>query len=384
MDSIFLLTVGFIFLGALFSNIMKWRNKDRVLKDLHGFHSTIEMQDSKKIWGETQVYSNGMELFFSRGAKNSIGTPINSYILYRDDIDKICVIYRNHSELSTANQLLRNKEVEVVSSPSFFHIIKRKTRIFFNMFNDAIGEALSVFLSRMKGTSASNTVFSTQSDYLKKMGTTALSAAGNSYNPILERYINKRVVVSVQGEKSNYQFCGFLKEYSSAWLSILDCKVTDIDQIDLDDLVRLSLLRDMDFSYYLYEVDNGNIALDIVLGYFGATLLNLIAVNGGDDDKAVTQTTKDYHYKINKTLKHGESISFTLNDLPQESFESFNRDLLPLEFEMIAEERREGGIPEENEIYQSILPEIKLEYESTDIADIYVPRTLAVLRHGAE
>jgi hypothetical protein len=236
----------------------------------------------------------------------------------------------------------------------------------------------------MKGTSASNTVFSTQSDYLKKMGTTALSAAGNSYNPILERYINKRVVVSVQGEKSNYQFCGFLKEYSSAWLSILDCKVTDIDQIDLDDLVRLSLLRDMDFSYYLYEVDNGNIALDIVLGYFGATLLNLIAVNGGDDDKAVTQTTKDYHYKINKTLKHGESISFTLNDLPQESFESFNRDLLPLEFEMIAEERREDGIPEENEIYQSILPEIKLEYESTDIADIYVPRTLAVLRHGAE
>ncbi|MEE9327075.1 MAG: hypothetical protein V3U71_07240 [Cocleimonas sp.] len=384
MDSIFLLTVGFIFLGALFSNIMKWRNKDRVLKDLQGFHSTIEMQDSKKIWGETQVYSNGMELFFSRGATNSIGTPINSYILYRDDIDKIRVIYRNHSELSKENQLLRKNEVEVVSCPSLFHIIKRKTRIFFNMFNDAIGEALSVFLSRMKGTSATNTVFSTQSDYLKKMGTTALSAAGNSYNPILERYINKRVVVSVQDENDNYQFCGFLKEYSSAWLSILDCKVTDIDQIDLDDLVRLSLQRDMDFSYYLYEKDNGDIALDIILGYFGATVLNLIAVNGGDDDKDVTQTTKDYHYKINKTLKHGESISFTLSGLPQESFENLNKNLLPLEFEMIAEERREDEVPEENEIYQSVLPEIKLEFESTDIADIYVPRTLAILRHGAE
>ncbi len=33
MDSLFLLTIGFIFLGALLSNVMKWSNKDRVLKD---------------------------------------------------------------------------------------------------------------------------------------------------------------------------------------------------------------------------------------------------------------------------------------------------------------------------------------------------------------
>ena len=55
MDSIFLLTIGFIFLGALFSNVMKWQNKDRVLKDLQDFHSTIEMQDGKKIWGKTHI-----------------------------------------------------------------------------------------------------------------------------------------------------------------------------------------------------------------------------------------------------------------------------------------------------------------------------------------
>ena len=384
MDSIFLLTVGFIFLGALFSNVMKWNNKDRVLKDLQGFHSTIELMGGKKVWGKTQVYTNGLELYFSRGATNSVGDPISSYIFYRDDIDRIRVVYRNHGELSIANQLLRKKEVERVSQPSFFHIVKRKSRIFFNMFNDAIGEALSVFLTRMKGASASNTILSTQGDYLKKMGTTALSAAGNSYDPILERYINRRVVISVQDEYDKSEFCGFLKEYSSAWMSILDCKITHIHQIDLDDLVRLSLQRDMDFIYYVYENDDGSILLDVELTYYGSEPLKLLTVFGGDDDKTVSENIKKYNHRIDKTLKHDQSISFTLDDLPQESFANLNLDLLPLELEMISEERREGEVPQENEIYQSILPEIKLELESTHISDVYVPRTIATLRHGAE
>lgn len=382
MDSIFLLTIGFIFLGALFSNVMKWRNKDRVLKDLQGFHITVELLDGKKIWGKTNIYTNGLELFFSRSTTNSSGNFINSYIFFRDDIDKILTIYRNHGELSKENQKIRQKEINTVSNPSFTYIIKRKSRIFFNMFNDAIGEALNVFLSRMKGTGSSN-ILATQSDYLKKMGTTALSAAGNSHDQILERYINKRVVVNVEVEQTSIQYCGFLKEYSSAWLSILDCKVTHVHQIDLDDLVRLSLQRDIDFTYYLYE-DNGALLLDIVLTYFGPEVLKIIAVIGGDDDKEVSEDILKYHHDIHKTLKHKQSISFTLDNLPQDSFLNLNWDLLPLEFEMISEDRREGEVPEENEIYQSILPEIKLQLESTSFSDVYVPRTISTLRHGAE
>ena len=162
MDSIFLLTVGFIFLGALLSNVMKWSNKDRVLKDLHNFHSTIEMQSGKEVWGKTHIFANGMELHFSRSAKNSLGNPINSFIFYRDDIDKIRSIYRNHSELSDVNQALRTREVRRVANPDLFSRSARKIRIFFNIFNDAIGEALNVFLSRMKG---SSNVISTQGDY---------------------------------------------------------------------------------------------------------------------------------------------------------------------------------------------------------------------------
>ena len=382
MDSIFLLTIGFIFLGALLSNVLKWRNIDRVLKDLKNFHATIELQDGKKIWGKNHIYPNSMELFFSRSAKNSSGDPIISYILYNDDIDQIRAIFRNHSELSKENQAIRTHEVRQVSNPTFFHLAKRKTRIFFNMFNDAIGEAFNVFLSRMKGASGSN-VIATQSTYLKKMGTTALSVTGNAYDPILESYINKRVVVSLQDDQVHREYCGFLKEYSSAWLSVLDCRISHTEEIDLDDLSRLSLQRDMDFSYYLYEEQEGVYALDIVLAYFGVEPLVLLAVKGGDDDKTVSEPMKNYHQAIDKTLQHGESISFTLHDLPSESFVGMKPDLLPLEFEMISEERREDDMTEANEIYQDLLPELKLILASTHIADVYLPRSIAVLRHGS-
>lgn len=389
MDTIFLLTLGIIFLGALFSNILKWHNKDRVLKDLQKFHSTFEMQDGKRIWGKTQIYSNGMELMFSRDARNSTGDPVTSYIFYHDDIDRIRAIYRNHSELSVENQARRKKEVDSVSQPSFIRVFYRKLRIVFNMFNDAIGEAFSVFLSRMKGGAMGSTLLNTQSDYLKKLGTTALSVVGNAHDPIMERYINCRVVVSINDDVRKDEFCGFLKEYSSAWMSIVDCRITHTHHIALDDIERLTLQRDMDFSYFLYEdTDEQNtgdvksmepqLALDIVITYYGREPLKLLHIESNDQG-----TNKKYLHKINKTLKHDQSISLTLSHLPQQTFKHLDRGLLPLEFEMIAEERQQEA-PEESQIYQSILPAFELEFSSRHTVDVFVPRSCGILRHSSE
>lgn len=381
MDSLFLLTIGFIFLGALLSNVMKWSNKDRVLKDLHEFHSTIEMQNGKKVWGKTKIYANGMELHFSRSATNSLGDPINSFIFYGADIDKIRTIFRNHGELTKEKQLIRTREVNRVTNPDIYHQASRKIRIFFNVFNDAIGEALNVFLSRMKGSGGG--VLSTQGDYIKKMGTTALSSTGNEYDPILESYINKRISVTLDDDFGHNEYCGFLKEYSSAWLSVLDCTVTHTHEIDIDDLKRLELQRDMDFIYILNEEKKGVFTLDITINYFGKDPINVINIKGGDDDKDVADTTKNYLHKINKSMEMGDSISFKLKKLPTETLIDMDKALLPLSFEMISELRRENDLPEDYFIHQKLLPELKLEIELTHITDVYLPRTVAMVRHSA-
>jgi len=93
----------------------------------------------------------------------------------------------------------------------------------------------------------------------------------------------------------------------------------------------------------LYEGDENNFILEVIIRYFGAQPLELIEIVG-----------EKYHRPINKTLKHKQSISFSLENLPNEVYASLAEDLLPLEFEMIATERREGESPESNLIYQSI------------------------------
>ena len=201
----------------------------------------------------------------------------------------------------------------------------------------------------------------------------------------MESYINRRISVVVQEDDNDNEteYCGFLKEYSSAWLSVLDCKVTHTHEIDLDDLSRLALQRDLDFIYTLREDKGGTFALDVTVHYFGEEPLKLIKVKGGDDDKDVAQQTRNYKHPLNKNLKKDDSLSFTLKKLPPETFIDLDKKILPLSFEMISEPRRESDLPEDYFKHQKFLPEIKLDIESTHIADVYLPRTIATLRHGA-
>jgi len=189
--------------------------------------------------------------------------------------------------------------------------------------------------------------------------------------------------VTLEGEHGNNEYCGFLKEYSSAWLSVLDCRVTHAHEIALDDLKRLELQRDMDFSYILYEEKEGIFSLDVKIDYFGIEPLMLIDVKGGDDDKDVAEKTRNYQHKLNKTMKQGDSLSLKLKKLPTETFIDMDKTLLPLSFEMISEARRESELPEDYFTHQKLLPEIKLVIESTHIADVYLPRTVAIVRHSA-
>ena len=159
-------------------------------------------------------------------------------------------------------------------------------------------------------------------------------------------------------------------------MSILDCELTQTTHLDLDDIERLTILRDMDFSYLLYEDEQGSYALEVIIRYFGIHPLKLMSVDCDDQENT-------YHHSINKTLKHQQSISFTLTNLPDDTFKHLSKNLLPLTFEMIAELRRDGKPPESNLIYQSILPNLTLEYKYTSIGDVYLPRTLAILRHSS-
>jgi len=374
MDNILLVSILLIFLTALFSNVMKQRKRDRVLKDMHDFHITLEFNDGKKAWGKTRVYSNGLEFVFSDSHASSNGNYISSYIIHKGDLDRIWVFYRFHTELSTDNQKRRRKEVENTIHPGIFSRLKRLARNLVNAFNDAINEALGVLLNRLKG-SGSNVVMQ-QDQYLKKAGASALGLVGNVFNPILERYINHRVVVVVNNGEKDESFCGFLKEYSPSWMSLLDCQIKRKDSLNIADVERMSMQRNIDMEIMIIEED-GKIILDFIISYFGIHKLKIIAIQGKDSHKK-------YYHKIDQTIKRHGSLSLRLDDLPSETTEKVDIHHLPIEFSMIAPERRESEAPIENVVYQELLPELELVFYTERVADVYIPRSIGVLRNGAD
>ncbi len=377
MDNVLLISILLIFLTALISNVMKQRKRDRVLKDMQDFHITMQLVGGKQVWGKMQVYSNGLELAFSDPHKNASGEMISSYIAYQDDLDKAWVFYRFHNELSIENQQRRKKEVENTIHPGFYSRAKRTSRNLLNAFNDAINEALGVFLNRLKGSGSA--VVQNQDQYLKKVGASALGLVGNVFNPILERYINERVVVKLNHENEQDEFCGFLKEYSPAWISVLDCTVKRKDSLCLADVERMSLQRDIDMEIMIVEEDS-NIIIDLLISYHGGQKLKIIAIQDEDG-------TSNYYHSIDQTISHKGSLSLRLDDLPEQFTRKVNINQLPIEYAMIAPERREADSPEspiENEVYQELLPELKLVFYSERIADVYIPRSMGVLRNGAD
>lgn len=374
MDNILLVSILLIFLTALFSNVMKQRKRDRVLKDIHGFHITLEFNDGKQAWGKTRVYSNGLELIFSDSHASSNGNFISSYIIHKGDLDRIWVFYRFHNELSADNQKRRQKEVENTIHPGIISRVKRTARNLVNAFNDAINEALGVLLNRLKGSGSS--VVMQQDQYLKKAGASALGLVGNVFNPILERYINRRVVVIVNNGTKTESFCGFLKEYSPSWMSLLDCQIKRKDSLNVADVERMSMQRHIDMEIMMVE-EEGRVILDFIISYFGVHKLKIIAIQGKD-------TQKSYYHKIDQTIKSHSSLSLRLDDLPSEYTEKVEMNHLPIEFSMIAPERRESEAPIENEVYQELLPELELVFYTERIADVYIPRSMGILRNGAD
>ena len=72
MSNFLVLSIGLIFVFALAGSYLRHRHLDRVLQDLIGFHVTVRMQ-SKQIWGNFKLYSNAVELKFSRVYTNNRG-----------------------------------------------------------------------------------------------------------------------------------------------------------------------------------------------------------------------------------------------------------------------------------------------------------------------
>ncbi len=378
MDKLLFFSIVLVFIGALVGSVVQHRRVDRVLKDLRGFHVTARMH-GKPIWGKLRLFSNAIEFIFSRAYNNRRGNKLTSFIVFSEQMKEVDAIFRFHDELTPRNQKRRLEEIERTKNPSIFRQVKRSVRNFMVAFREAIDESIGLLMSRVQK-KASSTLIQGQDDYLKKLRTNTLGIVSTAaYDPVLEHYINHRVVFEAgKVDGLQIEYSGVLKEYSTSWVSILDCSLNSENNLPLSDASRLMMQRKMDFNLHLDKKTDDEKQIN-----FALEITNL-----DDQDFIIShiEDSENYQHAINKTLMPDESINIILNDLPESCLSSIDRKLLPLSLSLIAPERQDVKQSEtdEEEIHYPALPELTLVFDTFRDVDIYIPRSKGLLRHGSE
>jgi hypothetical protein len=366
MDNILLATILIIFFTALFAKM--FQSFDRVLKSLKKYHITILRNDNKKLWGVVEIFANGIKLNFSKPFKSSGGSWVDSYIFYQQDLDLLTTIFRYHDELSPKNRQRRLKQIKKVTHPSGMIRAIRVFRNFISNFQEAFAETLGVFLNKFKANAAELLKHNEKS--LKQFGTSALGAAGKEYDQILEKHINKKVVVSINDGAKKIEYTGYLAEYSNQWLALLNCEINQEWSLPLNDINKLTLNRNIDIEF-VYEKTKQDIALKVEIKNYSDSEINIKRVKSGEFIK-----------KIYKIVEPKGSLEFMIKKIPDELIPENIVDIIGVKFENIAPERSQDENTDLLFKDKDQLPALEVLYSSDRKVDIFAPRKMAVMRHS--
>jgi hypothetical protein len=203
-------------------------------------------------------------------------------------------ICRVDSALTDKERKARRKQLAKCVQPSIFRRAWRAIRNLFATLKDAFSKAFSTVLghvAKMKP-GGSGALAANQSS-VDQIGQTLLGAAGNSYEPILEKFIGKPVILELNtpsGDPAKPQpieLHGFLAEYTDKYIAIMNREHTILESIELQ--VTESLER-----------PGMRIALE-------DKAINVTAVG---DDVLVVRSVKagDQHYDLSVPLTNGSTL----------------------------------------------------------------------------
>jgi len=219
MDS-FLLSIIIISATGVIGAFIKGKQKDRCFKHFQGKLSHIIRLEKKDIWGVLKIESNCIEVRFTKKhLKNINGKDYNksNFILYKPEFNSINKLFYFADQLNEEEKLKRNKDLQKLLHPNFIKRLGRKIVIFFNIVKDALLEIAGAVMkkSKMSDSNKDKLIGSFKDNSLNNY-------AGESYQPIWERYIGKLVILEQIIDEKKQEYVGVLKEYSANYILLFD------------------------------------------------------------------------------------------------------------------------------------------------------------------
>ncbi len=216
------ITIIFIVLATGVGAFVRRRTRDKCLKDFRGNMVTLENTAGKAIWGRLNVQSTGLEFVYREKHKDEEGHDETSYILYKHEYPNIAALVRYHDQLSETNKKAREKELERTYHPTFLRRLKRKIQNVFKTVRDSVMEVVNLLISQAKKATPAGTMLTSQDKYVSRMKQELMGSVGTSYEPLLEKYIGRKVVLElIKGDKI-FERSGVLKDYTAEFIEIMD------------------------------------------------------------------------------------------------------------------------------------------------------------------
>ncbi|MDZ8118587.1 hypothetical protein [Pontiella agarivorans] len=215
----FWLPMALIFLAATVTAIVARRRRDRCLKYFNRDPVLILMQTGKWLWGDFMAYPATLELIFKSPQKDENGICKASYVLYGPEIDGIRKILQAVPDKGTPEHERWERETLAIAHPSPLRRFRRWIWNVFNTLRDAVSQSLTVLIGSMKKTTKIGNVAGADKR-AGEIGNTLLDTVPSAYEPILEKYLGKKVVVEMLKDKTVVEFTGLLQEYSGKYLLI--------------------------------------------------------------------------------------------------------------------------------------------------------------------
>ena len=341
-----------IFAGAVTGMVIRYRTRDKCLRTFEGFFAVVEQTDGKTIWGRLALFHNAIELVYPTPHVDADGFhQETSFILYKDQFSSIYAVKRYHDELSEEDQQRRAKEISRTYRPNTFRRLMRRFRNLLNLLRDAIVQAFSALMGSVKKT-ASSTLLTTQDARITDAAKTLIMSSASAYEPILERYIGRKVVLETIGSKPACEFCGILKDYTEEFICVLDVPASEVHTFHLGEPEQLKINHDLVFDVQTVDIErDGETCIDFIV---------MVRNEGGKSVRVVRAEANEFVKELDVQLPPGDSAVVHLDGVP-------------------------GPRSEQDEPARSaVVPDVLLMIHAQRSVDLVVPRSHGIIRHGAE
>jgi len=212
----FWITLFILFAVALVGSYLKSNARDRCMKLFH-HDPVIVLIDSRAVWGSMQLESTGFLVSYAEPYANQ-GHVETAFFVYKPEFSRVSGIFR----LATDLQSTRNRSRQLRKSLSQKRTlvwIKDRVRNFFASVRDAIVQSLTMFTGRII---PQTSLLGKNTSQVNSLGTTLIDFVWNSYDPLLEKNIGKKIVYERKQGDSWEEKTGILVRYSKDFLLIFD------------------------------------------------------------------------------------------------------------------------------------------------------------------